>query len=661
MNLEGKTKPIGPDFPYFVNNSAPTIDPECALSYVNEFVCRYRLKSALAACLLVGLRPKVFPLASFISSSPFSRRVRRLKLRFLSHFHVSENTFMVVLAVIVGLLAGLCNYAFRKTIELVHFLVVEQGQGWLGIDPEHWSPERMLSFIFPLTGGLLMIPLWYFFAKDLKGGFAGFLVKVNLKGAKLPMRPIFTRGFGAAITLGTGGSAGQEGPIAVIGGTVGSQFGKLFKMGGDRLKILVACGAAAGVAATFNAPIAGVFFAAEIVLLSSFELASFTSIVIASGMATVVSRALLGNKMELNAPIYLLQTPWELVLYLVLGCVIGFLASGFINLHFRIKEMVTVIRLPRLVKPVLGGLTVGIIGIALPQVYGNGYEFIDTVLSNQQPLMLLLILILAKAVATSITISSGLPGGMFAPCLYLGAVTGGAFGLLASLLFPSAELAPGAYALVGMGAFLSAATHSPMTAIFLLFEITDSYEVIVPIMLCCVIGTTIARHFKKESLETAELARDGIDLEAGKERNIMKALLVNEVMSKDVETIPENMTLGEFARFTASTRHTNFPLIDSQGHLSGIISVQDFMGVVFEPELMDLVVVKELATMDVITAHADEDLDTAMRKIGYRNIEQLPVVDRDNHLKLLGIISRRDMVAAYNRALMARTLGDEDD
>jgi len=603
----------------------------------------------------------VFPLASFISSLPFSRRVRRLKLRFLSHFHVSENTFMVVLAVIVGLLGGLCNYAFRKTIELVHFLVVKQGQGLLGIDPEHWSPERMLSFIFPLMGGLLMIPLWYFFAKDLKGGFAGFLVKVNLKGAKLPMRPIFTRGFGAAITLGTGGSAGQEGPIAVIGGTVGSQFGKLFKMGGDRLKILVACGAAAGVAATFNAPIAGVFFAAEIVLLSSFELASFTSIVIASGMATVVSRALLGNKMELNAPIYLLQTPWELVLYLVLGCVIGFLASGFINLHFRIKEMVTVIRLPRLVKPVLGGLTVGIIGIALPQVYGNGYEFIDTVLSNQQPLMLLLILILAKAVATSITISSGLPGGMFAPCLYLGAVTGGAFGLLASLLFPSAELAPGAYALVGMGAFLSAATHSPMTAIFLLFEITDSYEVIVPIMLCCVIGTTIARHFKKESLETAELARDGIDLEAGKERNIMKALLVNEVMSKDVETIPENMTLGEFARFTASTRHTNFPLIDSQGHLSGIISVQDFMGVVFEPELMDLVVVKELATMDVITAHADEDLDTAMRKIGYRNIEQLPVVDRDNHLKLLGIISRRDMVAAYNRALMARTLGDEDD
>ncbi len=594
-------------------------------------------------------------------SIPYSRRIRRLKQRFLSRFHISENTFMVVLAVIIGLLAGLGNYAFRKTIDLIHFLIVIQGQQLLHIDPEHWSLGRLLLFIFPALGGLLVVPLWFFFAKDLKGGFAGFLVKVNLKGAKLPFRPLFTRGLGAAITLGTGGSAGQEGPIAVIGGTIGSQFGMLFKMGGDRLKVLVACGAAAGVAATFNAPIAGVFFAAEIVLLSSFELASFTSIVIASGMATVVSRALLGNETELAAPAYLLQSHWELLLYLLLGSIIGLFASAFIALHFRIKDRIDAIRLPRLVKPILGGLAVGLIGIGLPQIYGNGYEFIGSVLAGHQPLLLLLALILVKAVATSITINSGMPGGMFAPCLYLGAVTGGAFGLLCSLLFPAAHLAPGAYALVGMGTFLSAATHSPMTAIFLLFEITDSYEVIIPIMLACVIGTSIARHFKKESLEIAELAREGIDLEAGKERNIMKALRVEEVMSHDVETIPEHMTLGEFARFTASTKHTNFPLVDGDGRLSGIISVQDFMGVVFEPELMDLVVVKELATLDVITAHADEDLDTAMRKIGYRNIEQLPVVDRASHHKLLGIISRHDMVSAYNRALMARTLGDEDE
>jgi CIC family chloride channel protein len=590
-----------------------------------------------------------------------AQQLQKGVLQLLNRFRISDNTFLIILAVLIGMLGGLGNYLFRQTIDLIHWLVVEQSLALFQISLEHWSPQRILVMFLPAVGGLLVVPLWVFFNKDLKGGFAGFLVRVNLKGAKLPMRPLFTRGLGAAITLGTGGSAGQEGPIAIIGGTIGSQFGKRFKMSGDRLKVLVACGAAAGVAATFNAPIAGVFFATEIVLLSSFELASFTSIVISSAMATVVSRALLGNTSELVAPPYLMGSFWELLLYLLLGIIIGGLAAGFIDVHFRIKDRIDAIKLPKLAKPVLGGLCVGIIGIALPQVFGNGYEFMTEVLYGDHTWYLLGLLVAAKMVATSITLGSGLPGGMFAPCLFLGAVSGGAFGHLMDLLFPTFGLFPGAYALVGMGAFLAAATHSPMTAIFLLFEITDSYEVIVPIMLACVIGTAIARHLKKDSLETVELTRAGIDLEAGKERNIMKGLAVGEVMSHRVETVPENMPLGDFARFIERTHHTNFPLVNAAGELTGIISVQDFMGVVFEKDLMDLVVVKELATTDVITVHAEEDLDTAMRRIGYRNIEQLPVVDRETHRKLHGIISRRDMVSAYNRELMSKTLGDSDD
>jgi len=588
-------------------------------------------------------------------------RTRSVLTGLLSHFRISENTFLILLAVMIGLLGGLGNYAFRKTIEFIHVGVFEQGMHLFGFSLEEWSPERIWVLFFPLLGGVLVIPLWRFFGEDLKGGFSGFLERVNLGGAKLKLRPIFTRGFGAAITIGTGGSAGQEGPIAMIGGAIGSQFGQLFKMGGDRLKVLVACGAAAGVAATFNAPIAGVFFAQEIVLLASFELASFTSIVIASGMATVVSRALLGNVPELVVPSYVVRSPWELLLYLALGLIVGALAALFIDGHFRIKDRFDALKLPKLAKPLLGGLLVGLIGIGFPQVFGNGYEFMETVLFGKQTWYLLAALILIKAVATSITLGSGLPGGLFAPCLYLGAVTGGAFGQLMAKLFPAAGLAPGAYALVGMGAFLSAATHSPMTAIFLLFEITDSYEVIIPIMLTCVIGTSMARRFKKDSLETVELSRAGIDLEAGKERNIMKALKVGDVMVREVETVPEGMTLGQFANFTAQTRHTNFPLVDQQGEMTGIISVQDFMGVVFEQHLKDLVVVKELASLKVITVTADENLDQAMRKIGYRNIEQLPVVDPHNRRRLVGIISRRDMVSAYNRALMTRSLEDEDD
>ncbi len=582
--------------------------------------------------------------------------LRQLLTAVLSRFSISENTFLAILAVIIGVLAGLGNYALRQLIELIHNGVITQGMTHFAIDTESWNWNRLYLVLFPLFGGVLMIPLGAYYARDLRFGFSRFLEEVNLRGGKVPTRTIFTRGLASAITIGTGGSAGQEGPIAQIGGAIGSKVGQSFKLGGSYLKTLVACGAASGVAATFNAPIAGVFFAHEIVLLSSFELSSFTSIVIASGMSTVVSRALLGDHPEFAPPPYDLGSPWELCFYVLLGILIGVLAATFMTWHYRIKDWFAALKLPRLAKPVFGGLLVGLCGVVMPQIFGNGYLFIEQVLHGHGVWYLLAALVLVKAVATSITLGSGLPGGVFAPSLFLGAMGGGAFGKALQLLFPTLGISSGAYAMVGMGAFLAAATHAPMTGIFLLFEITSSYQVIVPIMLTCVIGVTICRRFHRYSLETMDLARAGIDLEAGKERNVMKSLLVGEVMSREPAAVAENMTLREFTQFIASHKETNFPLVNTDGELTGILSVQDFMGVVFEEDLMDLVVIKELATENVITAHEDEDLDQAMRKIGYRNIEQLPVVDRETHRRLIGIISRRDIVTAYNRALMSRTL-----
>jgi CIC family chloride channel protein len=579
-----------------------------------------------------------------------------------SRLGVTENTFMAMLAVAIGIAAGLGNYAFRKAIEVIHWLVIEQGADFFSISFDHWSTSRIWSVLFPLAGGILLIPFGIFFAKDLKNGFPKFLERVNLKGAKIPGRTIFTRGLACAITLGTGGSAGQEGPIAQIGGAIGSQVGQVFKMSGNRLKVMVACGVAGGIAATFNAPIAGVFFAHEIVLLSAFELTSFTAIVIASGISTVVSRALLGNLPALRVDVYPLAHPWELAFYAVLGILVGVLAVSFIDIHYRIHDGFAALKAHRLVKPLVGGALVGAVGIFFPQIFGNGYEFMEAVVLRGEGLLwVLAALVVVKAIATSITLGSGLPGGLFAPSMFIGAVTGGAFGKLLHLIFPGMVDLTGTYALVGMGAFLGAATHAPITAIFLLFEMTGSYDVIIPIMISVVIATTISRHFKSDSLDTVELSRAGIDLEAGKERNIMKSLKVGDVMTRDPESIPENMTLRQFNQFVVSTRHANFPLVNRNGELTGIISVQDFAGVVFERDLLDLVVVKELATLKVITVFEEDNLDSAMRKIGYRNIEQLPVVDKETGRKLLGIISRRDMVSAYNRALMVRSLEDESD
>ncbi|MFW6387502.1 MAG: chloride channel protein, partial [Thermodesulfobacteriota bacterium] len=294
--------------------------------------------------------------------------MRQRTLALLSRFSISENTFMITLALLIGVLAGVCNFLFRRAIEFFHWLVMEQGLLLFDISFEHWSMSRFFVVLFPVTGALLLLPFGIFFAKDMKFGFASFLAQVNLHGAKIPGRTIITRGLASAITLGTGGSAGQEGPIAQIGGAVGSKFGQGFKVSGNRLKVLVACGVAGGVAATFNAPIAGVFFAHEIVLLASFELSSFTSIVIASGMSTVVSRALLGNEVVFSVPPYQAGSLWQLLVYALLGVVIGVLASAFIRMHMQIKIWFDKIRLPRLAKPIAGGFFVGCIGIGLPQV-----------------------------------------------------------------------------------------------------------------------------------------------------------------------------------------------------------------------------------------------------------------------------------------------------
>ncbi|AJE03930.1 chloride channel protein [Geobacter pickeringii] len=583
-------------------------------------------------------------------------KTRRHILRLLSLFRISENGFMAIIAVVIGVLAGLSNYAFRTCISFFHWLIVESTTPLTGYAPTDWGWQRLWAVVFPLAGALLMLPLFHFFRDDLSFGFPCFLEAVNLRGGKLRWRLILTRGISSALTIGSGGSAGQEGPIAQIGGTAGSFIGQFLGTSGERLKVLIGCGVSGGVAATFNAPLAGVFFAHEIVLLSSFELSSFTSIVISSGMATIVSRALFGNMPAFDVPAYQLLHPVELLFYASLGIACGGIAVLFIGCYRKVRTLFTALAIPPLLKPCLGAILAGCIGVALPQVQGNGYHFIEQVVGNDAAWLLVTALIAGKLVATAVTIGSGLPGGTFAPSLFIGAVTGSSFGYLLNQLFPASCSTPGAYALVGMGAFLAAVAHAPMTGIFLLFEMTGSYQIIVPIMIACVIGTAIARHFKKDGIDTVDLAAEGITLRVGKEQSLLETLTVRDAMSTAPELLSESMTIRQFSDHVTKSRQSSFPLVDLHGKLTGIVSLQDLLGVAFEEGMRDQLPLKELATEEVVTVTGDESLAEALRMIDYCDFEQLPVVDRRGGTTVIGILSRRDITGTYERAVMGRAL-----
>lgn len=582
---------------------------------------------------------------------PLSDRLNR----WIDRIRPSEHTATLYMAVAVGLLAGAGNIAYRRLIHLVHRVVFETGWHVLGID--YGFPFLLLLPLLPTVGAALLVPLDMLFPGEVRGyGLPRFLETVNLKGAVFRARTLVVKSLASAITIGTGGSAGTEGPIAQIGGTLGSLVGQVLRVGQERLRTLVACGVAGGISGTFNAPIAGVFFAHEIVLLRNFDATSFTPIVISSGLGALVTRTFEGNRPAFEVPRhYVLRSPWEVVFYCVLGVLVALAAVAFIRSFYDLTDRFARWKAPERLKPLAGAVLTGVIGIALPQVLGDGYEHIEAALAGQIGGGLLLALAGAKILATGLTLGSGNAGGVFAPSLFIGAMLGGAYGSLVRAWFPSLAAGPGAYALVGMGGFLAAATHAPMTAIFLIFEMTGEYSVILPIMFCCVIGYTVCRYFQRESIDTLELARRGIHLEEGREVGLLESIRAEDVMNPEVEAIHEATPLRQLLRVIPSSRHVTFPVVDDEGRLTGILSLQDLREVAYEEGLEDLIVAKELATPRVITIFPDETLRDALAKIGYRNIEHLPVVRRDDPRKVVGMLSRRDILAAYNKALIDRT------
>jgi CIC family chloride channel protein len=555
---------------------------------------------------------------------------------------------LMIPAIIVGLGAGFGSLIFRWLIQGFSTLAFDGGARLFGFLGEYYI------VLIPAIGGLFVGPIVYRFAREAKGhGVPEVMEAVALKGGRIRPVVVVIKALASSICIGSGGSAGREGPIVQIGSALGSSIGQLLRVSSDRTRMLLACGAAGGIAATFNAPVAGVLFALE-VILGEFAVGHFSTVVVASVTASVVSQIFLGSQPAFSTPRYSLESAWELLFYVALGILSALVGVLFIRTLYWVEDRFDSWNIPEYIKPAIGGLAVGAIGLLAPSVFGVGYETIEAVLRNEGgPLTVVALLLVAKIAATSLTLGSGGSGGVFAPSLFMGAMLGGFFGGIVHISFPQITAPPGAYALVGMSAVFAAAARAPITAIIILFEMTGDYRIILPLMLSTVIAITLASHLESESIYTKKLSRRGIILHGGRVVDVMQSMRVEEVMTRQTKAIPLSMKRSDLIRHLQQTRRHAVPVLDEQGKLYGVVSISD-LDRSREKAGQEELKAADIATRSLATVFPDEVMWSALEIMGSRDLSSLPVVDRRDPKKLLGVIRRRNIIRAYNASVLQR-------
>ena len=595
-----------------------------------------------------------------------SRLQQRLTLRlgsWLDRYQPPETVVLMGTSLLVGLGAGVGALVFRWLIDQVHRFSFE------GLGNALPFLGDYVLVLAPALGGLIVGPLIYFFAREAKGhGVPEVMEAVALRGGRIRPIVVVIKSLASSITIGSGGSVGREGPIVQIGSALGSTLGQLLHMSDERIRSLVACGAAGGIAATFNAPIAGVLFAME-VILGEFTTRYFAMVVVSSVTASVVGRIAFGNIPAFVVPSYELVSPWALVFYTLMGLLAAFVAVAFTRILYLLEDLFDAWkRFPEYLKTPIGGALLGVAGLLFFRTnlaqgwgvpgnpvafYGVGYETMEWALLGEGTVPLLLALTGIKILSTSLTIGSGGSGGVFAPSLFIGSMFGGAFGHVVHGWFPTITSTPGAFALVGMAAVFAGAARAPITSIIILFEMTDDYRLILPLMLATVISTILAEHLSKESIYTLKLSRRGIRLERGRDIDVMQGVLVGEAMTTEVDTVSADMDLQELDLLFAETHHHGFPVVDEGGILLGVVTLQD-LGRAKEQGALDDRKVRDIATRSVLTAFPDEPMWMALKRLGTRDVGRLPVVDRQQPGRLLGLIRRSDIVRAYRVGISRR-------
>ncbi|KFF60256.1 chloride channel protein [Cryobacterium sp. MLB-32] len=536
------------------------------------------------------------------------------------------------MAVVVGAGVGLAAVAFRwlVTMATLIFTGTIDYSATEGHPAHPWLPWLGGAFVIfaPMVGGLIYGPLVHKFAPEARGhGVPEVMYAISKRGGRIPGKVAIVKSLASAITIGSGGSVGREGPIVQIGSALGSTLGRAVRMPESHLRTLVACGAAGAIAATFNAPIAGVFFALEL-LLRDFTARSFGVVVLSSVTASIVGRSLLGDEPFLTLPTFTIADPSQFLLFAVLGLLAGLTGVGFTKVLYAVEDLCNwAWRGPEWLRPGVGGLLLGLLLFALPQMYGVGYPVLEKGVQGGYALGFLVLLLVGKVVATSLTIGIGGSGGVFAPSLFIGAMLGAAFGQLAGAMFPVFAGQTGTFALVGMGAVFAGATRAPITAAIILFELTGEYSIILPLLLAVVIATSVSRVLSTDTIYTLKLRRRGVNVDGGPGGILLHSTLVREVMTEAPAAVSSRLTAAEGARMLLSSGQRALPVAHAAGEFIGIVTVAAISDALSNDDDASSLTLSTLIDVPQ-NAHPDTTLDTVLDSVLAANESGgIPVID----------------------------------
>jgi CIC family chloride channel protein len=573
------------------------------------------------------------------------------KQQFARRLKLTPATEMLIYAALIGILGGFGALLFKKLIFSL--------QDFFWRTPD-MSPDSLLGVVWyrrlllPIVGGLIVGPLIYFLAREARGhGVPEVMIAVITRNSIIRPVVVIVKTLASAISISTGGSVGREGPIVQIGAAIASTTGQLLHVRPVQLKTMVGCGVAAGISATFNAPIAGTLFALELIV-SDFGLTSFTPILVSAVAATAVTRHFHGNITEFTLPQFTMVSHWEFAFYLILGLIAGVVGSVFSRSIYRADDSLEKTKIPQWIRPALGGLLVGMIALIYPHIMGVGYDTIRVLFDGRLTLQIMLTLVVLKILATAATIGSGGSGGVFAPSLFIGAMLGGAFGTVVNHLFPDITASTGAYALVGMAAVNGACTLAPLSAIIILFELTNEYGIILPLMFTVVMATFISRKICAESIYTEKLRRKGIKAHHGEDLNILRAISVKDVLRHDEASIRETDEFDALVRLALTTHRNVIFTLDDSDRFTGVVSLQDLKYVLSHPkELRNIHHIVDFI-QELTPVLITESLDTVVDRFAETGFDRLPVVDAQQHLAGSVIIS--DIMRQYNQEVANRNI-----